>query len=144
MLLTENGGGVRREASLASLAPPTSPAPVHCLISHRGATGSEVPHTFHYSGEEVVAVFSFRKATRRFLLSRELEEGWYIREYSSGELVSLLFAHHERLRGILLDPLPGRRLADYEGLWSPGEPRRLHRVPAQRLRPLSCHVHLRE
>jgi hypothetical protein len=117
--LNENGGGVRREASLTSLPPPGSPAPVHYLITHQEVTGSEVPHTFRYSGGEVLAVFSFREAARRFLISRHLSDGWHVREYSSGELVSLLFAHHERLGGILRDPLPGRHLADHEDLWSP-------------------------
>jgi hypothetical protein len=93
--------------------------PVHYLISHREVTGSEVPHTFFYSGEKVLAVFSFREAARRFLTSHQLMDGWHVREYSSGELVSVLFAHHERLRGILLDPLPGRQLADQEGLCPP-------------------------
>ena len=101
------------------MPPPKSPAPVHYLISDRKVTGSEAPHSFHYSGKEVLAAFSFREAARRFLLTQDLREGWYLREYSSGELVSMLFAHHERLSGILLKPSPGRHLADHEVLWSP-------------------------
>lgn len=89
------------------------------MIVWREPMGTEVPHTFPHSGKDVLAVFSSEEVARRFLRSRALAEGWYVREYSSGELVSLLFAHHERLSGILLDPLPGRHLADREALWSP-------------------------
>lgn len=114
--MSDNGGGTSGHTSS-----PTSvrPALIHYLIVWREPTGSEVPHTLYHSGEEVLLVFSAREAARRFLVSRDLEEEWYVREYSSGELVSVLYAYHERLSGLLLDPSPGRHLADHEQLWSP-------------------------
>lgn len=114
--MSEDGGDTLRATEVSA---PRRAALVHHLIVCREPTGSEVPHTFPHSGEEVLAVFSSGEAARRFLCSRALDEGWYVREYSAGELVSLLFAHHERLGGILVDPLPGRHLADHEDLWSP-------------------------
>ncbi len=34
------------------------------------------------------------------------EDGWHVRAFSPGELVSLLFAVHERVAWVLPDPLP--------------------------------------
>ena len=112
-----DGGG----ATSGRTSSPTGvrPALIYYLIVWREPTGSEVPHILYHSREEVLPVFSAREAAGRFLVSRDLGEEWYVREYSSGELVSVLFAYHERLGRLLIDPSPGRRLADHEQLWSP-------------------------
>jgi hypothetical protein len=35
-----------------------------------------------------------------------LRKGWYVRGFSGGELVSMLFAFHAGMKGVLLDPPP--------------------------------------
>jgi hypothetical protein len=95
------------------------PALAHYLIARRETLGSVVPHTLFHSGKALLPVFCSGAAARRFSNSRCLDDdGWYVRPYSSGELVSLLFALHDKLGGILLDPLPEHRLADVDVLWS--------------------------
>jgi hypothetical protein len=107
--LTENEGGERREV--------TSPFPryeslVHYLIVRREPTGFEVPHTFFRCGEGVLPVFCAREAARRFIDSGALGEGWYVRGFSVGEMISLLFALRERVAWILFSPLPGHLLIE--------------------------------
>jgi len=75
---------------------------MHYLIARREATGFELPHTFFYSGEGALPVFSSVEAARGFLASRNLGQGWRVRECSAGELVSLLFVLHEKWRGSCL------------------------------------------
>jgi hypothetical protein len=82
--------------------------PLHCyLIARCGNKGLELPHVFLDSGEEVLPVFSSSEAARRFLSSLALDEGWYVREFSAGELVSMLFAFCAGIKRVLVDPLPG-------------------------------------
>jgi hypothetical protein len=92
--------------------PSERPPPVHFLIAWREATGFEVPHTFFRCGEGVLPVFCSREAARRFLDHRALGEGWYVRGFSVGELLSLLFAVHERVAWVLFSPLPGHLLIE--------------------------------
>jgi hypothetical protein len=108
-LTTEDGGGERREA-----VPPLTehPSLVHFLIVRRELTGFEMPHTFFRCGEKVLPVFCAREAARRFIASRALGEGWYVRGFSAGELISLLFALHERVAWVLSSPLPGHLLIE--------------------------------
>jgi hypothetical protein len=107
--LTENDGGERREATSP---PPVHQSLVHYLIVRREPTGFEAPHTFFRCGERVLPVFCAREAARRFIGSRDLGEGWYVREYSAGEMISLLFALHERVAWVLFSPLPGHLLIE--------------------------------
>jgi hypothetical protein len=107
--LTENNRGERREATTS---PPTYQSSVHYLIVRREPTGFEVPHTFFRCGEGVLPVFCAREAARRFIDSRTLGEGWYVRGYSVGELISLLFALRERVAWVLFSPLPGHLLIE--------------------------------
>jgi hypothetical protein len=84
----------------------------HYLIVRRGLTGFEAPHTFFRRGERVLPVFCAREAAGRFMDSRALGEGWYVRGFSVGELISLLFALHERVAWVLISPLPGDLLIE--------------------------------
>ena len=107
--MTENEGGEREGA--------TSPPPTHRLLAHylivrRERTGFEAPHTFFRCGERVLPVFCAREAAKRFIDSRALGEGWYVRGFSVGELISLLFALHERVAWVLISPLPGHLLIE--------------------------------
>ncbi len=66
------------------------------------------------SGEEVFPVFSSGKAARTFLrhlprcLSQRqrIEDGWYVRESTTGELISLLFGTCRSVDHVALDLRP--------------------------------------
>ena len=51
-------------------------------------------------------MFSSEEAAWEFLSLSPLGTRWYVRAFSGGELVSVLFAFHTGLRGVLLDPHP--------------------------------------
>jgi hypothetical protein len=93
-------------------SPSAHQALAHYLIVRREATGFESPHTFLRYGEGVLPVFCAREAAGRFIASRALAEGWYVREFSVGELISLLFALNERVTWVLFSPLPGHLLIE--------------------------------
>ena len=76
-----------------------------------------MPHLFLNSGEEVLPVFSSRAVASRFLSSVVFGEGWYIREFSAGELVSVLFSLCAEIEQVLFNPLPEALVGD-EGLTS--------------------------
>jgi hypothetical protein len=78
----------------------------HYLIVGHSSKGLELPHIFSASGEEVLPVFSSEEAAREFLSLSSLGKGWYVRDFSGGELVSVIFAFHTGMKGILLDPQP--------------------------------------
>jgi hypothetical protein len=84
----------------------------HYLIVRRELTGFEAPHTYFRCDELVLPVFCAREVARRFIDSRALGEGWYVRGFSVGELISLLFALHERVEWVLISPLPGHLLIE--------------------------------
>ena len=107
--MTENYGGEKREAISP---PPTHQSLAHYLIVRREPTGFEAPHTFFRCGERVLPVFCAREAARRFIDSRALGEGWYVRGFSVGELISLLFALHKRVAWVLFSPLSGHLLVE--------------------------------
>ena len=85
---------------------------VHYLIARRKTMGFELPHTFFHLGREVLPVFSSAEAARRFLASLALGDGWQVRGFSAGELVSLLFILHERVAWVLPNPPPDLLLAE--------------------------------
>jgi len=78
----------------------------HYLIVGHSCKGLELPHIFTDSGEEMLPVFSSEEAAREFLSLSPLGEGWYVRGFSRGELVSLIFAFHTGMKGVLVDPYP--------------------------------------
>ena len=78
----------------------------HYLIVGHSKKGLELPHIFLASGEEVLPVFSSEEAAREFLSLSSLGKGWYVRDFSGGELVSVIFAFYTGMKGILLDPQP--------------------------------------
>jgi hypothetical protein len=84
---------------------------VHYVIARRETTGFELPHTMSHLGKEVLPVFSSAEAARRFLASLALGDRWYVREFSTGELVSHLFILHKRVAWVLPNPPLGRLLA---------------------------------
>ena len=82
------------------------------LIVGRVNKGLELPHIFLDSGEEVLPVFSSEDAAREFLFSSSLGKGWWVRGFSSGELVSVISAFYRRMKDVLLDPRPGALSGD--------------------------------
>jgi hypothetical protein len=111
MTLTEEVGGVRGEA--ASLLAERHTL-VHFLIVRREITGFEAPHIFFRGGERVLPVFCVREDAETFIASRDLGEGWHVRGFSVGELISLLFALHEWVAWVSFSPLPGHLLIEDE------------------------------
>jgi hypothetical protein len=81
--------------------------PEFYLIAGHGSKGLELPDIRSDSGEEVLPVFTSEETAWEFLRASSLEGGWCVREFSRGELVSVLFAFHTRIDGVLLDPHPG-------------------------------------
>jgi hypothetical protein len=79
----------------------------HYLIVGRGSKGLELPEIFSDSGEEILPVFSSEEAAQEFLSLSSLHKGLCVRGFSGGELVSMLFAFHARMKGVLLDPQLG-------------------------------------
>jgi hypothetical protein len=79
----------------------------HYLIVGHGSKGLELPDILSDSGEEVLPVFSSEEAAQEFLSLSSFGKGWHVRGFSAGELVSMLFAFHTAMKGILLDPEPG-------------------------------------
>jgi hypothetical protein len=98
----------------ASWLPSRRSGLVHYVIARREPTGFEVPHTFFHLGKEALPVFSSAEAARRFLASLALGDRWHVREFSAGELVSVLFVLHERVAWVLPNPPLGRFLAEDE------------------------------
>ena len=85
---------------------------MHYVIARRETTGFELPHTFFHLGKEVLPVFSSAEAARGFLVYLALGDRWHVREFSAGELVSLLFILHEKVAWVLPNPPLGRLLAE--------------------------------
>jgi hypothetical protein len=79
----------------------------HYLIVGHGSKGLELPDILSGSGEVILPVFSSEEAAKEFLALSSLGERWYVRGFSGGELVSVLFAFHAGMKGVLLDPHPG-------------------------------------
>ena len=82
------------------------------LIVGHGSKGLELPHIFSDSGEQILPVFSSEEAAQEFLALSSLGKRWYVRVFSCGELVSVIFAFHTGMKGVLLDPQPGSLSGD--------------------------------
>ncbi len=76
------------------------------LIVTRVHSGMEVL-TIDAGGETVLPVFSFQEEGEFFLRLETTEAGWWPRETTTGELVSLLLGLCSRVDKVALDPLPG-------------------------------------
>ena len=113
--LSEEGKGTSPE-SMVLLAIVPSLRHRYLIVRHENR-GLELPHLFLNSGEEVLPVFSSVEVASRFLSSVVFGEGWYVREFSAGELVSVLFSLCEGIKQVLLNPLPEALVGD-EGLAS--------------------------
>jgi hypothetical protein len=84
----------------------------HYLIVRYGSKGLELPDIHSDAGDEILPVFSSEEGAQEFLSLSSLGRRWYVRGFSGGELVSVLFAFHARINGVLLDPSPGALSGD--------------------------------
>ncbi|MBA2692586.1 MAG: hypothetical protein H0U65_08860 [Rubrobacter sp.] len=80
------------------------PVSGHYLIVRRDFGGLELPHLSLGGREGVLPIFSSEKAAERFLASRLPGDGWRVRGFSRGEVISLLFAFGEGVRWMAPDP----------------------------------------
>jgi len=84
------------------------PVSLYFVISRRGIRGPELFHISSECGAELLPVLSSRDAAQNFALHHALGPGWYAKECSAGELVSLLLGPYSNTEWVLLDPLPLR------------------------------------
>jgi hypothetical protein len=84
----------------------------HYLIVRYGSKGLELPDIHSDAGDEILPVFSSEEGAQEFLSLSSLGRRWYVRGFSGGELVSVLFAFHSRINGVLLDPHAGALSGD--------------------------------
>jgi hypothetical protein len=105
--LIEQGGVVQDRHGHAVLFSEERTPLGHYLIVGHGSKGLELPDILSGSGEVILPVFSSEEAAKEFLALSSLGERWYVRGFSGGELVSVLFAFHAGMKGVLLDPHPG-------------------------------------
>ncbi len=76
--------------------------------------------TIDAGGETVLPVFSFQKEGEFFLSLKAVEADWWLRETTTGELVSLLLGLCARVDKVALDPLPSFGKREIIGLVSTG------------------------
>ena len=86
--------------------------PKRYLVVGYSSKGLELPDIRSDSGELILPVFSSEEAAWEYLSFSSLGTRWYVRGFSGGELVSVLFAFHTRIRGVLLDPHPAALSGD--------------------------------
>ena len=87
------------------------------LIATRAHHGMEVL-TIDAGGETVLPAFSFQEDGEFFLRLEATEAGWWPRETTTGELVSLLLGLCARVDKVALDPSPGLGKREIIGLVS--------------------------
>jgi hypothetical protein len=84
----------------------------HYLIVGYGSKGLDLPCILSDPGQQILPVFSSEEAAQEFLTLSSQGKRWCIRGFSRGELVSVLFAFHAGMKGVLLDPPPGALAGD--------------------------------
>jgi hypothetical protein len=89
------------------------------LIATRAHGRMEVL-TINTGDEMVLPLFSFQEEGELFLGLEATEADWYLRETTTGELVSLLLGLCARVDKVALDPLPGLGEREILGLVSTG------------------------
>jgi hypothetical protein len=80
------------------------PGSMYWLIA-KNSNGSLEALTIDLDGQEMLALFSFREEAEMFTRF-EACDGWWVRETSAEELVSLLFGPYSHVEMMVLDPLP--------------------------------------
>lgn len=87
--------------------------------------------TVDYGGGRALPVFSGEGEAEMFVwLGDAFEDGWRVRETSTGELVSILRGPCASVRSVALDPWPGMAKAEMIGLVIVARERFLDRIVA--------------
>jgi hypothetical protein len=86
--------------------------------------------TIDASGETVLPVFSFQEEGE-FFLRLEATAEWWLRETTTGELISLLLVLWTQVDKVALDPLPGLWEKEIIGLVSTGRRRFVHHLMSE-------------
>jgi hypothetical protein len=86
--------------------------------------------TIAASGETVLPVFSFQEEGE-FFLRLEATAEWWLRETTTGELISLLLGLCTQVDKVALDPLPGLWEKEIIGLVSTGRRRFVHHLMSE-------------
>jgi hypothetical protein len=97
---------IKAETKVAApvAGPARGPSSRYWLIA-RNEYGRMEALTIDLDGQEAIAIFSFREEAEMFI-RLESWDGWWVREISAGELVSLLFGPYSCVKMVALDPLP--------------------------------------
>lgn len=77
-----------------------------CLIVEHHNGGMEVL-TINPGGGETLPVFSFKEEAELFLQFGVSGTGWWVRETTAGELISILYGPCAGVEKVALDPPPG-------------------------------------
>lgn len=80
------------------------PAPVWYTISRHGNHCLEVLTISSETREETVPIFRDARSAEAFLLRGDFGPGWWTRESTAGEMISLLFTCLAEARHVALDP----------------------------------------
>ena len=91
-----------------------STSTVRYLIARRESTRLEVLTLCAHPGAEALPVFETEDTARAFLRGGGLGGTWWVRESTTGELVSLLVGHLPRVDLVVLDPALGVVAEDAE------------------------------
>jgi hypothetical protein len=96
------------EQTTAERAPIRRPFPTYWLIAKNENGRVEVlADALAGSEEEALLVFSHEEEADLFLsLSEAGDDGWWARESTAGELISVLYGPCAGAKGVALDPLP--------------------------------------
>ncbi len=87
--------------------------------------------TVNCGGGRALPVFSGEGEAEMFVwLGGAFQDGWRVRETSTGELVSMLCGPYARVRNVALDPSPGMAKAEMIGLVIVARKRFLDRIVA--------------
>lgn len=106
--VTTEFGLKRREGPEADV-PEGRPARLHHVVARQGDRGLELLRAPSGGREEVLPVFTAGWTARGYLFAEAPGRGWYVRECSPGELVSLLSGPCAGVGWVALDPKPGHR-----------------------------------
>ena len=104
--MIEQGAAQDHHGSTAWFSEEHTPLEYYLIVGH-GSKGLELPDILSDLAEGILPVFSSEEAAKAFLALSSFGERWYVRGVSGGELVSMLFAFHAGMEGVLLDPHPG-------------------------------------
>lgn len=103
--------GGKQRGGLAPGVPERRPAHSLHVVARDGDKGLEVLRVPLEGKGQVLPVFSAGWAARGYLFAEAPGGGWYVRAYTSDEMISILAGPCAGVEWVALDPMPGRRSA---------------------------------